>query len=315
MSWHWIFFINIPIGLAGILLSTRFLPEIPRGALRPLDWRGFFLAGLAFSGLLFGLSVLSMPVLPIWVGASVSLAGAASLIGYILHARSAPAPLLDLGIFRDRLFRTAVTGGSIFRIGIGAVPFLMPLMLQLGFGLTAFETGMVMLFGALGAILAKLTTTQTYAALGFRPVLTLGAALSAAILALSAFFEPETPLYVMAAVMLGAGIVRSTFFTGINAMAFAEIPDDKAGQASAISSVAQQLSFALGVAVAGGILEVLSVGDIGALSIANFHFAFWTVAGIALLGAVPFVLLPRDAGENVSGHVRRGGMGRKAPGE
>ena len=243
------------------------------------------------------------------------LVGAISLIGYILHARISPDPLLDIGIFRDRLFRTAITGGAIFRIGIGAVPFLMPLMLQVGFGLTAFETGMVILFGALGSILAKLTTTQTYAALGFRPVLTFGAALSAAILALSAFFEPETPLYLMATVMLGSGIVRSTFFTGVNAMAFAEITDDKAGQASVISSVAQQLALALGVAVAGGILEVLSVGQIDALSVADFHFAFWCVAGIALLGAVPFALLPRDAGESVSGHVRGDRIGKKATGE
>ena len=313
VSWHWIFFINIPIGAAGILLSTRFLPEIPPGATRPLDWRGFFLAGLAFAGLLFGLSVLSMPVLPPMTGLVITLIGAGSLALYVRHARRSAAPLLDLGIFRDPLFRAATIGGSIFRIGTGATPFLMPLMLQIGFGLTAFETGMVMLFGALGAILAKFTTTRTYAALGFKPVLITGVLLAAVLLAISGFYEPDTPLWLMAAFTLTAGVVRSTFFTGLNAMSFAEITDGQTGQASAISSVAQQLSFALGVAVAGGILEVLSAARPGDLAVADFHFAFWVVAGMAALAVVPFILLPRDAGANVSGHVRRRGLGKKAP--
>lgn len=303
VSWHWIFFINIPIGIAGIALSTRFLPEIPRGALKPLDWRGFFLAGLAFSGLLFGLSVLSLPALPPAVGAITTLVGAVSLIGYILHARASPAPLLDLGIFRDPLFRTAVLGGSIFRIGMGATPFLLPLMLQVGFGLTAFETGLIMLFGALGAITAKFSTTQTYQALGFRPVLVAGTVLSSLVLVVTGLFEPTTPAWWMAALSFGAGVVRSTFFTGINAMSFAEIPDDKTGQASALSSVGQQLSFAMGVAVAGGILEIVSAGRQGELLVADFHVAFWVVAAISLCAAIPFMLLPRDAGAAVSGHV------------
>lgn len=315
VSWHWIFFINIPIGLAGILLSTRFLPDIPPGALRPLDWFGFFLAGTAFAGLLFGLSVLSMPVLPPLVGIVTTLAGALALAGYVLHAHRADAPLLDLKVFRDPLFRAAVVGGSVFRIGIGATPFLFPLMLQLGFGLSAFETGIITLFGALGAITAKFSTTQTYAALGFKPVMIAGIVISALMLAVNGLFEPTTPAWVMAATMLGAGIVRSTFFTGINAMAFAEMPDHLTGQASAISSVLQQLSLAMGVAVAGGLLEVFSIGRTGELAVADFHIAFWCVATIAMAGLVPFIRLPRDAGADVSGHVGRRRVQRKAPGE
>ena len=316
VSWHWIFFINIPIGIAGIALSTRFLPEIARGDVRPLDWRGFILAGLAFSGLLFGLSVLSMPVLPPLVGILTTLVGAVSLAGYIRHARRAPAPLLDLGIFRDPLFRAAVVGGSVLRVGIGAVPFLMPLMLQVGFGLTAFQTGLVMLFGALGAILAKLITTQTYAAAGFKNVMIGGVVLSAALMAVAAFYEPDTPLYLMAAFTLGSGVVRSTIFTGVNAMAFAEVSDKKTGQASAISSVAQQLSLATGVAVAGGVLEVLSASRPTELMVADFHAAFWCTSAIALCSVIPFALLPRNAGAAVSGHVgKRGLRANKASGD
>lgn len=315
VSWHWIFFINIPIGLVGIALSTRYLPHIPAGVLKRLDGRGFVLAALAFSGLLFGLSVLSMPALPPSVGAITIVTGAVALGLYIWHAGRAEAPLLDLKVFRDPLFRTATLGGSIFRIGVGATPFLLPLMLQVGFGLSAFETGLITLFGAVGAMAAKITTRQIYAAAGFKPVLIGGAILSALFLGVNGFFTPATPAYLIAAAGLGAGLVRSTFFTGTNAMAFAEMPDPLAGQASALSSVAQQLSLATGVAVAGGLLEILSSGRAEGVALSDFHVAFWCVALVAMSATVVFAFLPRHAGSAVSGHEDGAAKSREAPGE
>jgi EmrB/QacA subfamily drug resistance transporter len=315
VSWHWIFFINIPIGLIGIVLSTRYLPEIPSGPLRRIDWLGFVLAGTAFSGLLFGLSVLSMPALPPVVGTLTLVVGAVALMLYLRHARRSPAPLLDLSVFRDRLFRSATIGGSVFRVGIGATPFLMPLMLQVGFGMTAFDAGLVLLFGALGAIAAKLITKRVYVAVGFRTVLVFGSVISAMALAVNGWFTPETPLYVISAVMLLAGLVRSTFFTGINAMQFAEMPDELAAQASAISSVGQQLSLATGVAVGGGLIELMARGNGGIIQIEHFHIAFWFIAAISASAALVFLFLPRDAGSAVSGHVQAGRLPREAPGE
>lgn len=315
VSWHWIFFINIPIGLLGIALSTRYLPDIAQGPRRQLDWPGFALASVAFSGLLFGLSVLSMPALPTYVGVVTLVAGALSLVAYVWHARHSAAPLLDLKVFRDRLFRSATIGGSVFRIGVGATPFLMPLMLQVGFGLSAFDTGMIMLFGALGAIIAKLVTRQIYVAAGFKPVMIAATIVSALILSLNGFFTPETPVIFMGAVMLAAGVVRSTFFTGINAMAFAEMPDTLTSQASAISSVAQQLSLATGVAVAGGLLELLSTGSGDAIPLNSFHIAFWLVAAISFCASLNFAFLPRNAGSEVSGHADKAPVERGTPGE
>ncbi len=315
VSWHWIFFINAPIGLAGIALSTRFLPEIPRGERDRLDWRGFVLAGLAFSGLLFGLSVLSLPVLPPTVGAVVIVIGAIALVFYVVHALSVDRPLLDIRVFTDPLFRAATVGGSLFRIGTGATPFLMPLMLQVGFGLSAFDTGLIMLFSALGAIVAKFTATQIYAAIGFRLTLLAGTVLSALVLVVTGLFTPETSVYFMAGLMLATGLVRSTFFTGVNAMAFADLPDKTAGEASALTSVAQQLSFATGVAVAGGLLELLSGGGDKGIALADFRIAFFCVAAISLCATIPFAFLARNAGSAVSGHAGAPAVASKVPGE
>lgn len=304
LSWHWIFFINIPIGLLGILGSTLFLPDIPPGERRPLDWVGFVLCGVAFSGTLFGLSVISLPALPPIYGALSMLAGVAAAIAYVWHIRHTEHPLLDPKIFRNPLFRSAVIGGFIFRTGMGAIPFLLPLMLQLGFGLTPFETGLITLFGAVGAIGAKLFAKPVYAAFGFRDVTLLMSFLSAILLAAKGLFMPDTPWWVMIAVLFGAGLVRSTFFTGVNAMSFADVSQEETGQATAIFAVLTQLSFAFGVALAGGLLEVMSVTSGQPVGVADFQRAFFFIGGFALFAFVPFLLMPRDAGSDVSGHGR-----------
>jgi EmrB/QacA subfamily drug resistance transporter len=151
-SWHWIFLINIPIGLLGLVLSSRYLPDIEPIETAAIDWRGFALSSGAASGLVFGLSVMSLPALPIAVGATATLAGVACLILYVRHARHHPAPLLDLSLFGNRSFRAAIIGGTVFRIAAGATPFLLPLMLQLGFGMSAFQSGMTTFIAAVGAI-------------------------------------------------------------------------------------------------------------------------------------------------------------------
>lgn len=304
-SWHWIFLINIPIGTLGIVLASVFLPRMPPRDVQPIDWPGFFLVGTAFAGILFGLSVVSLPALPPLIGVAATLIGAAALAGYVRHARRRAHPLLDLRIFEDTMFRTAVIGGVLFRVGMGATPFLLPLMLQLGFGMTPFETGLIMLFGAAAAIFAKFFAARLFATFGFRTLLMTAALLSAGFLASKGLFVAATPAWVMIAVMLAAGLVRSTFFTGINAMYFAEIPEEYASQATAITSVATHLSFALGVALAGGVLEVLTLGRGASVGVPEFHAAFFIVAGVSAFAVVPFTFLARDAGAHVSGHARR----------
>ena len=303
-SWHWIFLINVPIGIIGIWLATRFLPKMPVVAIPRLDVPGFILSGVAASGVVFGLSVMGLAALPPFVGITTTAIGLLSGVLYLLHARRTPNPLLALNLFRNQVFRASVLGGGLFRIGIGAVPFLLPLMLQIGFGLTPFQSGMITFVSAIGAMGMKLATAWVFRVAGFRKVLIFGSLISAASVGVNGFFTPETPYALILVVLLVGGFLRSMFFTGINALTYAEISPADTSKATPIAAVGQQLSIALGVAVAGGILETTTHFHGGGLTLGDFHIAFFIVAGISALAAIWFVRLAPDAGSAVSGHGR-----------
>jgi len=302
LSWHWIFLINVPIGIIGIWLATRFLPMTPSAVTPRLDVPGFVLSGIAASGVVFGLSVMGLAALPPYVGIVTTVVGLLSGMAYLFHARRAVNPLLALNLFDNQAFRASVLGGGLFRIGIGAVPFLLPLMLQIGFGLTPFQSGMITFVSAIGALGMKLVTTWVFRIGGFRNVLVLGSLISAASVGISGLFTPATPYVLILAVLLAGGFLRSMFFTGINALTYAEISPEDTSKATPIAAVAQQLSIALGVAVAGGILETSTHLHGGTLTLTDFHIAFFIVAGISALAAIWFVRLAPDAGSAVSGH-------------
>lgn len=301
-SWHWIFLINVPIGIIGIWFATRYLPSVETLVRRPLDVMGFVLSGIAASGIVFGLSVVSLPALPSWVGLTTLAVGIISAILYLLHARNKPEPLLALDLFKNQVFRASIVGGSLFRIGVGAVPFLLPLMFQIGFGMTPFQSGMITFVSALGAMSMKLVTKWFYRKTGFRNSLMYGSVVAAAFIAVNGLFTPETPYLLMIFLLLAGGFFRSLFFTGTNALAYADIPNEQTSQATPISSVAQQISIALGVAVAGGILEVSTSMHGGPLQLSDFHIAFFVVAAISGLACLSFRGLHADAGAEVSGH-------------
>ncbi len=300
-SWHWIFLINVPIGFLGIWLATVHLPDIEAPSPPPIDVYGFVLVAIAASGVVFGLSVISLPALPPVTGYASVLAGILALLLYLRHARMHPAPILDPTIFRNAGFRAATIGGSIFRVATGAVPFLTPLMLQMAFGMTPFQSGMVTFTGAVGAISTKFMAQKVFAAVGFRKTLITAATLSALTTAASGFFEATTPVAVMVAFLLMAGFTRSFFFTGVNALGYAEIPDERASQATSMSSVAQQVSLALGVALAAVILEGGAALRGDALQLADFHLAFFIVSALSFSAVIPFIRLDKRVGADVSG--------------
>lgn len=302
LSWHWIFWINVPIGIAGILLVTRFLVDDTGRAERPIDIPGLILAAVTFAGILFGFSVISLPAIPPVTGYVAIAVGAVTGALYLVHARRTPFPILDPAMFALPLFRNAIIGGSLFRIGIGASPFLMPLMLQLAFGLTPFESGLTTFVGAIGAIISKFGAGQLFAAFGFRRTLMVTSAVACGFLAVNALFTPATPIWLLMGALLIGGVTRSFFFTGVNALVFADVDETHASQATAINAVTQQLSIAAGVAVAGGALEVASSLHGGELMLGDFHIAWLVVAGVAMASAIPFMRLPPDAGADVSGH-------------
>ena len=314
LSWHWIFLINIPIGLAGIVFAVKILPEDGFHTRQKVDWLGFLLSGTAASGIVFGMSVISLPVLPPVWGILATATGVISLIGYFVHARSHPAPLLNPKLFRNRTFALSLIGSNLFRIGSGAVPFLLPLMLQLGFGMTPFQSGMITFISAAGAILMKFMIKRILSFGGFRLTLLIAAFASAISIAVNGLFTPATPIALILVILFCSGLVRSMFFTSVNALTFSDIGQAEAAQASSITSALQQVAIAVGVALAGGIVEIVSAMNGGELDIGAFHIAFFAVAAITSLAILPFLALPPDAGGDVSGHtLKRAGPRAASP--
>ena len=301
-TWHWIFLINVPIGAAGILLAGRLLPEIEPAAGGSIDTTGFVLSAIAASGVVFGLSVISLPALPPLVGFATLAAGIVAALLYRVHARRVAHPLLDLDLFANRIFRAAIVGGVLFRIGAGAVPFLLPLMFQLGFGMTPFQSGLLTFASAIGAISMKFLAPFTLRSGGFRTVLIASALMGGVLIAANAAFTTATPAGVIIAVLIAAGFMRSLFFTSSNALVFADLEPGEMSQATAISAVSQQISMALGVAVAGGILEGATLMTGQPIGLPVFSWAFVIVGGLTALAVIPFLTLPGDAGSAVSGH-------------
>jgi EmrB/QacA subfamily drug resistance transporter len=296
-SWHWIFLINVPIGLVGVLLVGRFMPETERNEPRGIDGRGFVLAGTAFALFAFGTSVISLPALPPIVGVIAAVLGVLIGLVYVRHAMRKSEPLLDLRLFRFPYFRSSVVAGAAFRLGQGATPFLFPLMLQQIFGLSAFQSGLVTFAGAVGAISAKFVATRLLERFGFRNALVWSTAISAFGIIVMGFYTPETPIPLIISVLIFVGFWNSTFWTGSSVFVFADIDDKDAGQANVISQVLGQLTMALGVALGGGILELANtLHGGGPLLLSDFHTAFLIVGSICAISTLMFLRLPGEAG-------------------
>ena len=294
-SWHWIFLINVPIGIVGIILVNKYLPDWQRNEPRKMDFTGFLLAGLCFAGLVFGISVLTLPALPASFGYGSLLLGVVAGIAYWFHFRRTEHPLLDLRIFRQPLFRLTMIGGTVFRLGTGAMPFLFPLMLQLTFGLSPFESGMVTFASAVGAFGLKFVAERIIERLGFRTSLVTACAITAAGVLAMGLYTPGTPTPLMMGFLVVTGFFQSLFWTATNAFVFADVADKDAGQANVISQVSVQLSLAFGVAIGGGIFEGVHLLHGGEPLLNDFHVAFWIMAAVTLVSATIFLRVPKTA--------------------
>lgn len=305
-DWRWIFLINLPIGVLGIVLAKRFIPDIREQAV-PLDWMGFLLTGLGLALAMFGFSTMGRHLVstPLSIGALAI--GVAALIAYAWHARRHPHPLLDLGLFRLPTYRAGVLGGSLFRIGVGATPFLLPLMLQLGFGLTPVASGMLTFVSAVGAMFMKTIAANVLKRYGFRNVLVFNALIASLMLCGFGLFRPQTPHVFIIVTLLISGCFRSLQFTSLNAISYAEVDTPKMGQASSLAGMMQQLSLSMGVAIGGYILEIAGViGHRPATDVHNFYIAFVVVGLISASSAWMMWRLPRNAGAEMAGHAQPG---------
>jgi EmrB/QacA subfamily drug resistance transporter len=303
-DWRWIFFINIPIGLLGIVLATLWFEDIREEDRPPLDALGFVLSGFGLAALMLGLATGGRHLMPVEVSVAFAVAGAAALAAYVAHARRTPYPLVRLDLLRIPTFRASVTGGFLFRIGVGAIPFLLPLMLQLGFGLSPLQSGLLTFVSAAGALFMKTMAARILKSFGFRAVLTVNAFVAAAFLAANGLFTPATPHAAIMVILFVGGCFRSLEFTALNAVAFADVSTRDMSHATSLSSVAQQLSLSVGVALGAAVLETVAQahGDPG-VTAGDFWPAFLIVALVSGLSGFVFARLAPSAGAEMSGHA------------
>jgi EmrB/QacA subfamily drug resistance transporter len=300
--WRWIFWINVPIGAVGVVLATLFVANVKEEAPWPLDRIGFLLSGAGLAALIFGLTVVGRGFIPPAADAVLIAAGMMMVVLYVRHARRTPFPIVDLKLLRVPTFAAAIIGGFLFRVGIGAIPFLLPLLFQAGFGLTPFESGSLTFVAAAGAMLMKTTAAPILRTLGFRHVLVWNTLLCTGFLCANALFRPSTPHLVIIVVLLAGGFFRSLQFTSLNALAFADIDNRAMSRATSFAAVAQQLSLSVGVSVgAAGLEFARSLHGGGALAVSDFAPAFLLVAAVSAMSVVMFWRLERDAGAVVSG--------------
>jgi MFS family permease len=312
-DWRWIFFVNIPIGILGIVLATLFIPEIKEET-APLDARGFMLTATGFGGLILGMAMMGRRIAPPEVAIACIVVGIGALVLYVRHALAVAQPLLDLRLLRKRTFEAGIAGGLFFRFGVGASAFLLPLMLQLAFGLDALHSGLITFAGALGALAVKPLARGFLHRFGFRRLLIVNGVLASAVLLASALFTPATPHLVIILVLLCGGFLRSLQFTSLSAITYAEVESRQVGSATAIASVAQQVSVSFGVAIGAMVVEASEVlRGVTVPETADFAAAFVVVGLMSMASALLMFRLPAGAGDEISGRVLPASTASRAP--
>jgi EmrB/QacA subfamily drug resistance transporter len=302
LSWRWIFFINVPISILGIFLAVRYMENIREAEVPPLDLTGFLTSATGLSLLMFGLSTISERLLPRVIAVGSIAVGAAITYLYFRLAQRTETPLLDLGLFKIKTFSVGVGGGSLFRIGVGSIAFLLPLLLQLGFGMSPLQSGMLTCASAIGALFMKSAIKMVLRAFGFPSVLAFNALLSGISVVVIALFTARTPHLLIFLVLLLGGCVRTLQFTALNAITYAEIPDQVVSQATSMYATVQQLSLGMGVTVGAFALQASSfLQRHGTIVARDFWPAFLAVGLIAASSSYSAFTLPSDAGAEMAG--------------
>lgn len=300
-SWHWIFLINVPVGVLGIVLVRRYIREdFPRSDVR-LDWPGFVLSGISIASLVMGFEAIGHGNLPpLQLGGLIALGLVCGLL-YIWHARRAANPIIDLSLLRVRSFAISTIGGNLCRFAIGATPFLLAIMLQVGFGMTALAAGLITFTGAAGALLMKLVATPIIRRFGFKRVLTVNAVITGISIALCALFRADTPAWIMMAILVAGGFFRSLQFTAVNTLTYADLDARSMSRASSFAAMAQQLGISLGVATAAVTMNLsMNLRGANELALADVIWGFVVIGAMTALSVISFLRLPANAGAGLN---------------
>lgn len=296
-SWHWIFLINIPIGVIGILYARKYMPNFttPR---RRFDVSGFLLFGLSLVLFSSGIELFGEKIVATWLALAVIAVSLILLLAYVRHARRHPAPLISLSLFKTHTFSVGIAGNLATRLGTGCVPFLMPLMLQVGFGYPAIIAGCMIAPTAIGSIIAKSTVTLVLRWFGYRKTLVGITVFIGLMIAQFSLQSPEMPLWMLLLPLFVLGMAMSTQFTSMNTITLADLTDDNASSGNSLLAVTQQLSISLGVAISAAVLRFYEGFD-NASTVQQFHYTFITMGVITIISALMFMLLRAKDGRNL----------------
>jgi EmrB/QacA subfamily drug resistance transporter len=312
-TWPWIFYINVPVGIAGMIAVLRFVPHKRQPHPGRFDSLGFLLAATAISAVMIGAESIGVDLLPGWAQFTAWAVALAAGWGYLRHAKHRERPVLDLKLLKVRTFRVNQTGGSLLRMTLGATPFLLPLLLQFGLGWSPLKAGLVTMSTAVGSMSARFGAQFFLRRFGFRTMLIATSLMGGAVIITPGFFRDSTPIVVIVGMLALGGFLRSNHLTSTGTLAFADIPNRQVSQASSLTSVVQQMAQAFGITVAGLMLRVSQqlTGPHGVAPLApqNFILPFAAIGLAAMAATLTYLPLPLNAGASL--HGREGTRGRR----
>jgi EmrB/QacA subfamily drug resistance transporter len=306
ISWRWNFLTNVPIGLLGIVMAAVFIPNEPLKERRRLDWVGFVLWGMTLALLVRGLDLIGQPNGAFYKGGLMLAAALSSGLVATLHARRQEHPLIDLSLLKVPTFAVNIHAGSLMRYGIDAMPFLLPLMFQMGFGLSAFNSGILTLASALGSVVMRAFARSILSRFGFRTVLVVNGFIAAVTIAFCGIYTATTSWAFIFITLTIGGSFRSIQLISMSTIAYADVPAANLSGATSFAGMVQQLCNAIAIAIAAIALGVLlAIRGEAAPTATDFRIALIIMSGISLLAIPLFAALPRDAGHEFSGHRGR----------
>jgi EmrB/QacA subfamily drug resistance transporter len=301
-DWRWIFFMNLPIAIVGLFLVYRHVPEVREQDPPPVDIPGIILTGLGLAALIFGFENVGREALSPWAVAGLFALGLTSLGLYGWHAGHTPHAVVQLDIFRKKTFSASVIGGAFMRVAMGANPFLLAMLLQVAFGMSAFAAGLMTFISAVGALVMKTAAPPILRRFGFRSVLIVNAVIVGVSFIAYSFFRPDWPHWAIMLVLGTGGFFRSLQFTSLNGMAYAEIDSDQMSRAATTSSMVQQLVQSIGIGLSASLLHLLmTMQGATRLTAEVVSPAFIVVGLVTMISMFWFVRLPADAGDEMNG--------------
>ena len=298
--WRGIFWINVPVGVLGFFLAGKYIENMREEEMKPFDWTGFALTGFGLAATVFGLDTAFAKNSPDALGLGLLASGLIALCIYVVYSRRVPNPIMDLSLMRLPTFRVSITGGSVFRIGVGAIPFLLPLLMQEGLGYSPVESGALTFLSAAGSLGMRTLSKRVLRQFGYRLVLIWNGLIASLFMGVCAFFNAEMPVWIMMLLIFWGGVTRSLEFTALNSIAFADVERADMSHAMSFSQLAQRLSLTLGVALSAIILHQVA-GEVSPLPVSAFSIAFALIGVVSTLSVFSFMSLDQEAGAVLAG--------------